>query len=131
LADRKINIFLPRFKMETTYELSDLLQSLGVKRAFINPADPNGAQFDGISNSAEAQKRLYIGAVVHKAFLDVNEKGTEAAAATAVIMRAGSALPRQMPFVPTVRADHPFLLIIREKSTGAILFMGRVMNPNG
>jgi serpin B len=68
---------------------------------------------------------LYISAVIHKAFVDVNEEGTEAAAATAVIMKA-----RGMPAPPPVfRADHPFVFLIQENRTGSILFMGRVKDP--
>jgi len=69
---------------------------------------------------------LFIGQVIHQAFVDVNEEGTEAAAATAVIMEAGSAMP-QPPKV--FRADHPFIFLIQEKETGNILFMGRVADP--
>jgi serpin B len=129
LKERKVDVFLPRFKLETSYEMSDPLQSLGIKRAFVNPANPNGAQFDGISPSSDPTKRLYISAVVHKAFVDVNEKGTEAAAATAVMMAAGSAAPVKVPFVPTFRADKPFILLIREHKSGAVLFMGRLAKP--
>ena len=71
---------------------------------------------------------LYISAVVHKAFVDVNEEGTEAAAATGVVM-ALSAAPAASEQPPTFRADHPFLFLIRENQTGSILFMGRVTNP--
>ena len=69
---------------------------------------------------------LYLSEVLHKAFVDVHEKGTEAAAATAVIMR-----PKGLPVAPkaTFRADHPFTFLIRENHTGSILFIGRVLNP--
>ena len=70
--------------------------------------------------------KLYISAVIHKAYVDVNEEGTEAAAATAVVMTTESIGPR----IPTVRADHPFLFMIRDNSSGAILFMGRVSDPS-
>jgi serpin B len=66
--------------------------------------------------------------VVHKAFVDVNEKGTEAAAATAVMMAAGSAAPVKVPFVPIFRADEPFVLLIRDRG-GMVLFMGRLVKP--
>ena len=68
---------------------------------------------------------LYISDVIHQAFVEVNEEGTEAAAATVVIMSVGSAMPMN-----TFQADHPFIFIIQEKETGVILFMGRVTNPN-
>ena len=70
------------------------------------------------------KKELYITAVVHKAFVDVNEQGTEAAAATGVVVGVTS-----VQITPTFRADHPFLFLIRDNQTGSILFMGRVMNP--
>ena len=91
---------------------------MGMKRAFSGEAD-----FSGIS-SAEA---LYISAVLHKAYVDVNEAGTEAAAATGVVMRA-MAMRRMQP-IPVFRADHPFLFLIRDTRTGSILFMGRVLDP--
>jgi serpin B len=71
-----------------------------------------------------------ISAAIHKAFVDVNETGTEAAAATSVIMRA-TAMRQTMPEPPPIifRADHPFLFLIRDTKTGAILFMGRVADP--
>jgi serpin B len=78
-----------------------------------------GADFSGM-----AKGQLFISEVVHKAFVKVNEEGTEAAAATAVIMGRGAPPP-----VPTFRADHPFLFLIRENTTGSILFVGRVVDP--
>jgi serpin B len=92
---------------------------MGMKRAFSGEAD-----FSGIS-SAEA---LYISAVLHKAYVDVNEEGTEAAAATGVEMRPMAA--RRPQPVPVFRADHPFLFLIRDKREGSVLFMGRLMNPS-
>ena len=104
--------------MTTDFELSKELQALGMTDAFSNAAD-----FSGISASAGG--KLYISSVVHKAFIDVNEEGTEAAAATGVIM---SRMAVMAP--PTVfRADHPFLFLIRHEKTGALLFLGHVVNP--
>jgi serpin B len=68
--------------------------------------------------------------VIHQAFIDVNEEGTEAAAATAVIMMPTSAGPNNGPKIPVFRADHPFIFLIQDDSTGEILFIGRVMNPS-
>ncbi len=130
LKARKVDVYLPKFKLETGYEMSKSLEALGMKRAFVNPIDANGAQFDGISPSSDPRKRLFISAVIHKAFVDVNEKGTEAAAATAVLMARGLAMPEKVPFVPTFRADKPFVFIIRENATGTVLFMGRVTKPS-
>jgi serpin B len=82
-----------------------------------------------MTNSTNPMDKLYIGLVMHKAFVDVNEEGTEAAAATAVIM-APTAAPIQEPKEPPVfRADHPFVFMIRDNHNDAILFMGRIMNP--
>jgi serpin B len=89
-------------------------------RAFHYPR----ADFSGIDGTHE----LYIDKVVHKTFIDVDENGTEAAAATAIIMEAGGAAPpRQDPIV--FRADHPFLYFIRDVQTGTILFVGRMSDP--
>ena len=73
------------------------------------------------------KKDLFISAVVHKAFVDVNEEGTEAAAATAIVMNRMAAMPADQP--PVFRADHPFLFLIRHEKSGAILFMGRIADP--
>jgi serpin B len=74
---------------------------------------------------------LFISAVIHKAYINVNEKGTEAAAATAVVMQGSLAMPprRDQPPPPVFRADHPFLFLIRDNRSGGILFMGRVTDP--
>ncbi len=77
----------------------------------------------------DGKQDLYISDVVHKAFVNVDEKGTEAAAATGVVMR-WEAVVHEAP-VPVFRADHPFLFLIQDNDTGAILFVGRVVNPNG
>jgi serine protease inhibitor len=134
LQARTVHVFLPKFKLETSYRMKDALSDLGMPRAFVNPNNPNGAQFDGMSAGTDPEDRLYIGAVLHKAFVEVNEKGTEAAAATAVLMpRAAAAFrpPKMVPFIPTFRADRPFLFAIRDVKTGTILFLGRLTNPKG
>ena len=93
---------------------------MGMPKAF----SPREADFSGIANVPG--EPLYIGNVIHKALVDVDEKGTEAAAATAVVMKAGSARPQE----PEVfNADHPFLFLIRENRTGAVLFLGRLVKP--
>lgn len=111
----EVRVSVPRFTMTSMFELSKVLPAMGMTGAF----DPNEADFSGM----DGRKGLFISAVVHKAFVDVNEEGTEAAAATGFMM-AGSA-------PPVFRADHPFLFIIRHEKTGVVLFMGRVMNPKG
>lgn len=131
LDSRGVITAVPRFKVEYSDELSESLQALGMKRAFVPPNEPEGAQFPGMSSSEDPMRQLFIGAVIHKGWIEVNEVGTEAAAATAVMMRVGSAMPPQemIPFTPEFRADRPFLFLIRDTTTGAILFIGRVNNP--
>lgn len=112
-----IDLTLPKTKMTVSFELSHALGELGMGAAFGDAAD-----FSGIAKPASPEDRLRIAKVVHKAFVDVNEDGTEAAAATGVAMAAGAAAPA----LPKVfRADHPFLFLIRDTKSGAVLFMGR------
>lgn len=119
LASRKIALELPRFTFTSELDASSALSRLGMTDAFM----AGKADFTGITT----QEPLFIGAVLHKAFVAVDEKGTEAAAATVVLMRAGSA-PRPDEPTPFV-VDHPFLFLIRHRKTGAVLFMGRVTDP--
>ncbi|MCB9857577.1 MAG: serpin family protein [Phycisphaerales bacterium] len=131
LNARQVKVALPRFRLEADYSMGDVLQAMGMKRAFTSPAEPDGADFSGMSGSSDPREQLFIGAVLHKAFVEVNEEGTEAAAATAVVMIAGAAAPsvEMVPFVPEFRADRPFLFLIRDSKTGIILFVGRMMRP--
>ena len=116
---QEVHVFLPKFKLEETISLQHTLSAMGMPKAF----EPNG--FLGMSDAAEAWK-LYLSHVAHKAYVDVNEEGTEAAAATAAVGRMQSA---RYPPIPTFRADRPFLFLIRDKRTGTILFLGRMMRP--
>jgi serpin B len=109
-------VFLPRFKAESSFRLNEPLQELGMKSAF------GSADFTGLSPMG---KELYITAVLHKAFVDVNEEGTEAAAATAVVIGRKSDGPKPAVF----RADRPFVYVIRDNATGAALFLGRYLGP--
>ena len=120
LRRAEVALSLPKFKLECMFQLNDILRSLGVKEAF----DPQKANFSGM----DPDNRLYISDVIHQAFVDVTEEGTEAAAATITAMTLGS-MPGEHPVV--FRANHPFVFMIRENSTGSILFMGRVQNPAG
>lgn len=117
LRNEELEVHLPRFKIESQFvSIAKILAALGMTDAF----NPSLADFSGIS-----AEPLFISDVVHKAFVQVDEKGTEAAAATGIMMRATS-----MPMAPKVfRADRPFLFIIRAKESGTILFIGRVCNP--
>ncbi len=117
---------LPRFQSTTSFDLSGMLQALGMKAPFSG----EHADFDGIAK-ATPDERLYIGKVIHKAFVKTAEAGTEAAAATAVVMVATASMAPGPPPPPPVMfiADHPFLYLIRDETTGLILFMGRVSDP--
>ncbi len=116
LREQEVMVFLPKFKMTSQFRLDKALISMGMSEAF----DMNKANFAGMDGNPNW---LYIAAVIHKAFVDVNEEGTEAAAATAVVTEVLSAPP------VTFRADHPFIFLIRENLTGSILFLGRVIDP--
>jgi serine protease inhibitor len=115
---RHVDLTLPKFKVTAEFKLKPTLSDMGMGIAFSDRAD-----FSGISKS----EGLTIAEVVHKAYVDVNEKGTEAAAATAVIIRPTAAL--QPKPKATFKADHPFVFLLRDNATGSILFMGRVTDP--
>lgn len=118
LRKEEIAVHLPKFKIELQLAgLTGVLAALGMTDAF----SPSLADFSGIS-----EMPLFISDVIHKAFVQVDEKGTEAAAATGVMMRTTA-----MPMPPKVfRADHPFLFLIRDNASGSVLFMGRVCDPS-
>jgi serpin B len=114
-AQETVTIYLPKWKAETAEELSEPLGEIGLKSLF-GP----GADLSGISS----EEGLQISGVLHKTFISVDEKGTEAAAATAIMMVGGA------PAKPIeLHADHPFLYLIRDTKSGAILFIGRVVDP--
>lgn len=118
LASRRVDLELPKFEFTWAKELGETLKAMGMPLAF----DGDKADFSGMT---EAEK-IWIGAVLHKAFIAVDEEGTEAAAAT-LVMLAGRAAPSAEPVV--VHADHPFVFLIRHRPTGTVLFMGRVTDP--
>ncbi len=120
LVKRDFHIQLPRFKMESSNELVAPLKELGMKLAF----DSEQANFHGISDASKSNS-LFISKVIHRAVIDVNEAGTEAAAATAVLFAPTSAAIRNTPFIPEFNANRPFLFLIRNNQTGLILFMGQ------
>ncbi|MBN1944486.1 MAG: serpin family protein [Bradymonadales bacterium] len=121
-----VALSLPRFRIESDFRLDQVLATLGMPIAFERTA----ADFSGMAHIPAADRRLYIAAVIHKAFVEVDERGTEAAAATAVVMAAeGAAMEAPPPPIPFV-VDRPFLVFIRHNRSGAILFMGRVTNPS-
>jgi serine protease inhibitor len=129
LRQRGTHVYLPKFRVETKYDLGRTLQGMGMERAFQDPRQPGGAQFDGMSESQDPAQKLHVSKVLHKAFVEVSEKGTEAAAATAVMMPKAEAAPASVPFTPTFKADRPFLFLVRDRQSGSVLFLGRVVNP--
>jgi serpin B len=118
LAGTEVAVSLPRFKTSSHFRLDAALAAMGMPLAF----DSSQANFAGMDGRRDW---LYIGAVLHQAFVDVNEEGTEAAAATAVVMKVRSLSPPPVVF----QADHPFIFLIRDRGTDSILFLGRVVNP--
>jgi len=118
MVETNVDIYLPKFKVETSYNLNDYLMALGMNIPFSSSAD-----FSGITGA----KDLFISDVVHKAFIDVNEEGTEAAAATAVVMTIGMN-GHDSPRI-VFDCNHPFMYLIQHKQTGTILFMGCISDP--
>ena len=115
LHQTEVNVALPRFKVTAEFKLKPVLSKLGMPIAFSSRAD-----FTGIAT----KEGLAIDNVIHKAYVDVNEEGTEAAAATAVGIKALA-----VQVVPDFRADHPFLFMIRDMRSGSVLFLGRLVEP--
>ena len=121
MKSQRVELFLPRFKMESDFKLGDTLGKMGMPDAF----GPN-ANFSGMDGT----QNLFISGVFHKAWVEVNEEGTEAAAATIVAVTA-SAMPLNPPPPPPVfRADHPFIFCIRDTHSGSLLFLGRLADPS-
>lgn len=117
LARQRVDLSMPRFTFEWSTSLKDVLSAMGMPLAFGGAAD-----FSGMDGTLQ----LFIGDVLHKAFVAVNEEGTEAAAATAVIMKLTAVPPPAL----VVTVDRPFVFLIRDIETGAILFVGRVVDPS-
>jgi serpin B len=117
LEESRVDIYFPKFKLETKYSLRDNLSNMGMPSAFTAAADFSG--IDGMDD-------LLVSDVIHQAFVSVDEKGTEAAGATAVVVELRGPVE---PAVPVFNADHPFIFIIQDNETGNILFMGKVVDP--
>ncbi len=116
LQGSEVELTMPKFKIESSFSLPETLEKMGMSDAF----DPNKADFAGM----DGQRDLFISAVMHKAFVSVDEQGTEAAAATGVAMEYAAIMN-----MPVVRVDRPFLFFIYDRGSDTILFAGRVMNP--
>ncbi|XP_057613330.1 neuroserpin [Chionomys nivalis] len=112
---QKVEVYLPRFTVEQGIDLKDIFKALGVTEIFIKDAN---------LTAMSDRKELFLSKVVHKSFIEVNEEGSEAAAASGMI-----AISRMAVLYPQVIVDHPFLFLIRNRKAGTILFMGRVMHP--
>ena len=115
---QKVSVFLPRFRLETKFVLNNTLAAMGM-------SDPFGPQAD--FSGMDGARDLFISTVVHKAFVEVNEEGTEAAAVTTVTMRAASLMEPLKPFEMIV--NRPFFFVIGDSATQSILFMGVVYDP--
>lgn len=126
----KVVVTMPKFKIESQFRLGNVLKAMGMRKAF----DGNMADFSGMASrkTMQVDGNLFISAVIHKAYVDVDEEGTEAAAATAVVHNRAASARRHSPPPPPIifRADHPFMFLIRDNRSGSILFIGRVTNPS-
>jgi serpin B len=124
LSETEVNVYLPKFELEYDCNLSDILINLGMAQAF----SQEQADFSGMNGKGwDSPQHLILDKVIHKAWVKVDEEGTEAAAATAVVMMTNSISVAKEP--KQFKADHPFIFIIHDNPSGAILFIGRVMNP--
>lgn len=121
MKQQRVEIFLPRFKLESNFDLSTTLSGMGMPSAFGPQAD-----FSGIDGT----RQLYISGVFHKAWGEVNEEGTEAAAATVIGVVASAAVRKPPPPPPVFRADHPFIFFVRDTRAGSLLFLGRLADPS-
>ena len=121
LKSEKVELSIPKFKFETKYMMADDLKQMGMPTAF----SPGNADFSGMDGS----RNLSISAVIHQAFVAVDENGTEAAAATAVVMVSATAVGPSHVQYKEFKADHPFIFLIQDKTTGEILFLGKVEKP--
>ncbi|MDZ8092544.1 MAG: serpin family protein [Nostoc sp. DedQUE05] len=121
LQEREVRVFLPRFRVSSQFQLNETLIAMGMRDGF----DQNKANFSGMDGR---ENGFCIGAVVHQAFVDVNDEGTEAAAATAMGMFDLFLSEQPLP-VPVFKVDRPFIFLIRERITASILFLGKIVNP--
>jgi serpin B len=116
----EVHVYLPKFKIESSFGLNEPLQKMGIKKAFTQ-----GADFKKIMKDIP----LFVSQVLHKSFVEVNEEGTEAAAVTAIIMQTTSSIGSERPSPKIFKANRPFVFAIKDNKTGAILFIGKVMKP--
>lgn len=119
-SKNEVNLYMPKFKLTYEISLNDILKTLGMEVAF----DPSQADFTKL-HKTEGVDRVYIRGVKHKTFVEVNEEGTEAAAATSEEARVTSVPPPPK----LMKINRPFLFLIRENRSGTILFVGKIMDP--
>ena len=131
LESRAVDTTLLRFVQRSRFDARSALEALGMQRAFTAPPAKDAAQFAGIGAGPESLRPLYVECVQHEACIELTEKGTEAAAATALLVSVTAAMPdvQTVPFVPVFRTDRPFVYLIRDVRSGAILFLGRMLDP--
>lgn len=118
-TSEQVDVWIPKFKIETDYSLVPTMKNLGITKVFTDRSN--------LSRITQDDPYLKVGGIFHKAFVDVNEEGTEAAAATAVVVTRCLSIT----MTPAFRVDHPFIFFIRHRASGTILFMGRITNPLG
>jgi serpin B len=116
MSEQRLEIYIPKFKMTSQLNLANTLNAMGMSDAFSGNAD-----FSGMTDS----EKILISEIIHQAYINVDEEGTEAGAATAMIMVGSANIEKP----PVFRADHPFIFLIRDNHSGSILFIGRTMNP--
>lgn len=116
MKEHAMELYLPRFKVEETYDLKPMLRALGMVDAFTE----GKADFSGMSS----ERKLMVSEVFHKSFVEVNEEGTEAAAGTGIVMVRKLAIEAD-----SFHCDHPFLFLIKHNKTNSLLFYGRVSSP--
>lgn len=127
LSEQRVEVYLPRFTIDgAKLDLGRILPAMGMRLAF----SAGAADFSNMARPANPNDELYIAAAVHEAFVDVGEEGTEATAATAVVMSSRGGRPPPEAPVPVFRADHPFLFAIRDTQADTTLFLGRVVDPS-
>lgn len=131
LESRRLSrLRLPKLDLATNYNMTQMLSAMGMDLAFTPPSGEGGADFSRMVNSNDPAAQVYLSMVLHKATLEVDEQGTVAAAVTAGIAEATAApVQTEVPFHPEFLADRPFMMLIRDRTSGHILFMGRVNDP--
>jgi len=123
MKTEEVHVYFPKFEFETIYDLKEILKKIGMECSF----DPNCANFSDIFQECDEWNK-WIDKAIHKAYIKVDEEGTEASAATSVNVKFGAA-PKEISKTIIFKADHPFIFFIIDRRTGTILFMGRVIDP--